>query len=217
VEAAGLALERARDHPAHGVLAGHHLTRGLARRVELRLREHVDVRRELKHRVGRRVEDDLAGLEVVRAPVLDDLGAAVGLVAAEAQAGRLLDPLDHLGREAVRIGRQRMIRDHAHQLPVPGGRLLAGTERMEAAMDHRVLRGRHSLDRDDVAEPEAAERREIEPANPFGDVSERVRAGVAVVRGVGQFAHSAGIHHDHGRTWHCAAIMSIATFAILKG
>ena len=32
-----------------------------------------------------------------------------------------------------------------------------------------------------------------------------------------KLADSAGIHDDHRRTWHCAAIMSIATFAILKG
>ncbi len=88
---------------------------------------------------------------------------------------------------------------------------------MKAAVDHRVLRRRHSLDRDDVAEPEAAERGEIEPADPLGEVPERVRAGVAVVGGVRERPDSAGIHDDHGRTWHCAAIMSIATFAILKG
>jgi hypothetical protein len=88
---------------------------------------------------------------------------------------------------------------------------------VEPPVDHRVGRRRHPLDRDDVAQPQPLERRQLEPADALGEVAERVRAGVAVVPGVRQLAHSAGIHDDDGRTCHCAAIMSMRTFAILKG
>ena len=84
-------------------------------------------------------------------------------------------------------------------------------------MDHRIVGRRHALDRDDRAEPEPPERRQIEPADPFGEVAERVRARVSVGVGVRQSADSTGIHDYDGRTGHCAAIMSIASFAILKG
>ena len=217
VEASGLAVERSRDHPAHGVLAGHHLASGLARRQQPGLGEDVHVRGELEHRVRRGVEDQLAGRKVVLAEVLDHLGAAVGAVAAEAQAGGLLEPLDHIGWEALRIGRERVLGHHAHQLPVAGGGFLSRPERMKASVDHRIRCRRHALDGDDRAEPEPLERRQLESPDPLGEVPERVRARVAVSISVRQRAHSAGIQDDDGRTRHCAAIMSMRGFAILKG
>ncbi len=84
-------------------------------------------------------------------------------------------------------------------------------------MDHRIVGRRHALDRDDRAEPEPPERGEIEPADAFGEVAERVRTGVSIGVGVRQSADSTGIHDDDGRTGHCAAIMSMRSFAILKG
>ena len=94
---------------------------------------------------------------------------------------------------------------------------LPGPERVEAPVDHRIVGRRDPLDRDDRAEPEALERGQIEPADPLGEVAERVRAGVAVRVSVRQRADSTGIHDDHGRTRHCGAIMSFPSFAILKG
>ena len=217
VEVARLAVERARDHAAHRVLAGHHLARALARHEQVGLAQHVHVRGELEHGVGRRVEDHLTGGEVMRAEVLDHLGPAVRAVAAEAQTGGLLEPLDHVRREALRIGGKRVLRHHAHHLPVPGGGLLAGTERMQPPVDHRIGRRGHALDRDDRAEPEPPERRQIEPADALGEVAEGVRTGVSVGVGVRQSADSAGIHHDHGRTRHCARLCRCSGFAILKG
>ena len=90
LERARLALEGAGDHAPHLVLAVHQLARLLAHLVEAGLVEHVHVGGDLQHRVGRRVEDQLAGLEVMLAEVLDHLGAAVGAVAAEAPARGLL-------------------------------------------------------------------------------------------------------------------------------
>jgi hypothetical protein len=217
VEVARLAFEGARDHPPDGVLAGHHLARRFADRVQPGLVEHVDVRRDLEDRVGRRVEDQLAGLEVVAPVVLDHLGAAVGAVAAEAVPRHAFERLHHLGRKAVRVGRQRMVRHHPHQLPVAGGRLLARPERVQAAVDDGLAGGRHTLDRDDGAEAEAAESRQLQSAHPLGEMGKRVRALVTrVVAGVRQGADAAGIHHDHRRTCHCGAIMSRARHAILR-
>jgi hypothetical protein len=93
---------------------------------------------------------------------------------------------------------------------MPCRRLLAGTERMQPAVDDRPVYRRHPLDGDDVAESERLEGRQIEAARELRHVRERVRVGrIAVLRGVGESPHAARVHDDHRRTSHCAAIMSI--------
>jgi hypothetical protein len=87
---------------------------------------------------------------------------------------------------------------------VAGGRLLARPERVKSPVHDRVGGRRHALDRDDRAEPEPFQRRQVEAAHPLGQVAQRVGAGVALVEvGVGQGSHPAGVEHDHGCTRHC--------------
>ena len=196
LERARLAAERARDDAADGVLAAHDLARRLAGRVELGGRHLVDVRGDLEHRVGRGVDDQVAGREVLLAVVLDRVGAAVGLVEQDAAAGRVDQLVEDLVGEAVGVGPQRHRRDDAHQLPVAGDRVLARAERVQAAVEDGRLGGRDALERQDRAEPEAAQHRQVEAAGRLGDVAERVGAGVAVVGGVGQLARPARIQDD---------------------
>ena len=197
LERPGLAPERARDHAADGVLALHDLARDGAGGVELGGRALVDVRGDLQHRVGGRVDDQVAGLQVLLAEVVDHRGAAVGLVAEHAAAGAVDQLLDDLLGEAVGIGAQGDRRDRPHQLPVAGDRVLARALRVQAAVDDGIGRGRDADERQRGAEPERAHHRQVEPAADLGDVPERVRPGVAVVGGVGQLARTAGVEHDH--------------------
>ena len=97
------------------------------------------------------------------------------------------------------VGGQRRRRDHAHQLPVAGGRVLAGAQRRQAAVDGGRLGGRDARDRDDRAEPEALEDRQVEAARGLGEVGQRAGAGVAVGGGVGQRADAAGVEDDDRR------------------
>jgi hypothetical protein len=197
-EGSRLALERPRDHPADRVLAGHRLARGHAGGDQVLLAEHVAVRGELEHRVRGGVEDDLAGLQVMRAPLLDDLGAARRRIAAEAQAGDALEGRHDVGWEAVRVRRQRGGGHDAHELPVPGRRLLARPERVQPAVDHRMLGRRYAEQWDDRAQPEPAEHREVEAADVLGQVRERVRPLVArVLAGIWKRADPAGVEHDN--------------------
>ena len=110
--------------------------------------------------------------------------------------GRVDQRVDDLVREAVGIGAQRRRRDDAHELPVAGDRVLARAERVQAAVEDRVGGGRDARERQHGAEPERAEHRQVEPAGRLGDVAERVRAGVAVVGGVGQLPRAARVQHD---------------------
>src|ERR1700730_19117271 len=84
-EGSGLAVERPGDDPPHGVLADHHAAGRLARRVQVRLGQALDMSGDLEHRVGRGVEDGLAGLEVASTVLFEYLGAAEWAVTAEAK------------------------------------------------------------------------------------------------------------------------------------
>ena len=96
LERARAAPERARDHAPDGVLAAHDLARGLAGGVQLGLRHLVLVRGDLQHRVGRRVDDQVARAQVLLAEVVDHGGAGVGPVAEHAAAGRVAQLVDHV-------------------------------------------------------------------------------------------------------------------------
>ena len=64
-------------------------------------------------------------------------------------------------------------------------------------MGDRIVDRRGAGQRHDVAEPEARQHRQVEPAGGLGDVAERVGPGVAVVGAVGQLARAAGVYDDH--------------------
>ena len=78
-------IERPGDHPSHRVLAAHHLTRGRAHVIELRLGQHIDVGGDLQHRVRRGVQDELAARQVMLAEGIQHGGPAERPVAAEPQ------------------------------------------------------------------------------------------------------------------------------------
>ncbi len=73
---------------------------------------------------------------------------------------------------------------------------LPGPSAMQAAVDDGRDGGRHAQDRGDVAQPEVAEGRQVQPADALGDVRERVGAGVAVVGGIREGADAAGVEDD---------------------
>jgi hypothetical protein len=177
-EGAGDALEGPRDHAPDGVLAGHRRARRRARRDEVVLAQHVVMGGELQHRIRGCVEDHLARLEVVLAPLLDDLGPAGRVVGAEAQAGDALERRHHVRWEAVRVGRQRRGRHDAHELPMAGGRLLAGTQRVQAPVDDG-LAGRRHAEQATIEPAPAAEDRQVQAAGVLGEVGQRVGALVA--------------------------------------
>ena len=180
-ERARRAVERPRDHASHRMLTGHHLPCRDASRVQIRLREPVYVTSDLQHRVRRRVQDRLSGLEVMRTVVLDHLGAAVraGCSRTAARSPSSSARTTSGGNPDGYVG-QRLRRHHAHQLPVPGRRFLPRPEGPQAAVHPRVRRRRNSQDRDDRPQPQPRQRRQPQPADLLGQVRERVRAGVAV-------------------------------------
>ena len=203
----GRADERAGDHAADRVLAGQDLARDPAALVELLERNRLFVRRDLEDRVRRRVDDPLARELVLFAELLDDLRARGRLVAEHAAAGLVHERVDHIVREPLRIGRERRLRDRAHQLPVPGGRVLALRSLEQAPGDGRGARlWRAALQRLDVPEPQCLDVREVEAAHRPRDVAERVGALVTVCGGIRKRSRAHGVQHNHASARHAAIL-----------
>src|SRR4029453_12344375 len=98
--------EGPRDRTADLVLARQELARDAAGLVELVEGDRVLVRGDLEDGVPGRVTDPLSRLLVLLAELLDDLRPRRGLVADHAAARLVHERVDHVVREAVRIGRE---------------------------------------------------------------------------------------------------------------
>ena len=175
--------------------------------VELLQRDRLLVGGDLEDGVRRRVDDPLPRPLVLLAELLDDLGPRGRLVAEDAATGLVHEGVDHVVREAVRIGGHRGRRDDAHQLPVAGRRVLALRPLEQAAGDRGSSRLRRAaLERHDVAEAERLQRGQVETSDGAGDVAERVRPLIAVRGRVGQLSRANGIEHDYARPRHAAIL-----------
>ena len=190
----------ARDHTAHRMGAGEHPAGDLAVAVQLLHRHNGLVGRDLEYAVGAGVDDQSAGAQMLLAVVADDVGAGVGQVADDLAPGETLKFFDHLGRESVRIGGQRLGAHHTGDLPVADGGVLAAAALLQTAK--RAQRCRRRI------------------AGRFGDVEHsqrrqggRVKIGVAGTRaqcvgtfigkigGVGRMAHAKAVQNDQKHTF----------------
>jgi len=136
----------------------------------------------------------------------DDRRAAGGLVADHAPARPARELRQQVGREAVRIGRERLRGDHAHQLPVAGGGILARRDFHQPAVTGARAPGRrHAGDGVQVAQAQSGKVRHVQPADRAGQIPERVRAGVAVGGGVRRPAHAQPVQHDENGPCHAVA------------
>ncbi len=208
---AGLAGERTCDDAADRVRPREDAARDLAGRVQLVERDRLLVRGDLEHRVGGGVDDPLARLLVLLAELLDDVRPRRGLVADHAPAGLVGELLDHLEREAVRVGRHRLGRDDAHELPVAGRRVLAlGALEQPSRDGRRAGLRRAPFQVRDVSEAKRFQVGDIEPTDRTSDVSERIGAFVAVFRCVRQLSRPNRVEHNHAGARHGAAILVTA-------
>ena len=195
-ETAGRAGERPRDHAAHLVRSAQNLARGLAHLVQFPERDHFLMRGDLEDAVGRRVDDRRAGAHVLLAQFLDDLGAGGGLVAERPAADAAFELAHHLGREAVRVQRERLGEVNADHFPMAGGGVFAGRSQGAVAVSAGGRGGGSDAgERLDVAEAEARKVGQLHAANA-GDVAQRVAARVAILRGVRHLADADAVEND---------------------
>ncbi len=124
----------------------------------------------------------------------------MGTPVARCSAPKSFQSPDDPGREAGRIGGQRASGHDAHELPVARGGVLARTERVQAAVEGGRVGRRYAFERDDRAKPKTFERRQPQAPDSPGEVPERVRSRVSVVRGVGKRPRTARVEDDDERS-----------------
>ena len=112
------------------------------------------------------------------AQLLDNLGPGRRRVAEHRAPDRLLERLDDLRREALRIQGEGSLQDDAAHLPMPRGRVLARRALGEPAVGgpRRGLR-RHALDRGEQAEAQPLEVRGVDPTPVV--VMDRLKSALA--------------------------------------
>ena len=122
---AGCALKRARDYTAHTVLAHQHFAGHAAVFIQLLYGNDGFVRGDLKYGIGRGVNDERAGAQMLFSVILQYLGAGVGAIAQHTAAGAPFECADQGLGKAVRIGGQRRGAFKAGDLPVTDGGVFA--------------------------------------------------------------------------------------------
>ena len=132
-ERAGQADERPRDHAPESQSANGEVIRRVAPFVELGHRHNGLVRGDLKHAVGRGVDDRKPGRHVLGAQVIDDRGTRGHHIADRRAANARFEGLDQFRGEPLRKGRERALEHNPHQLPMAGDRILAGRSFRHAA------------------------------------------------------------------------------------
>lgn len=131
---AGGADEGAGDDPAHAVLAHQDFPGDAAILIQGLQGHHVLMGGDLEHGVGGGVDDQVAGLAVLIAVLLNDLRAGPGSIGQYTPAGGLPEGLQHLLRESVGIGGQRLGGYQAGNFPVADGGVLTGGQLLDAAV-----------------------------------------------------------------------------------
>ena len=121
-----LAHEGTGNDTAHAVFTLKQIPSRLAMAVQLLHGHNRFMGSDLEHAVGRGVDDQLAGGDVLLAVVLDDLGAGIGQITQRAPPGSSFKLCHDLPGEALGISGHSLLGDHARQLPVPHGGILSG-------------------------------------------------------------------------------------------
>ena len=158
---------------------------------------------DLEHRVLARVEDQLAAAQVLGAELLDRLDPVVGPVADHSRplaclhAARRSPAGSRPDRSAAAAAQTTPINSQwpvVESLPSP----IACSRpcRPASRAGGTPCSSRSSRDRAAAASAATA------PRPRCARCAERVRAGVAVLRGVGQRADAAGVEHHHERSPH---------------
>src|SRR4051812_2652563 len=189
--------ERTRDDAGNTVSLAD-FPRRLAIPVQRGERDLLLVRGDLEDGVRARVDDGKAGAQVFLAEILDDYGAARRLVAEVSGSAAPRQPVLHQAPgKPVREGGEALLEDDPHHLPVAGGGVLSvGQLRHRSATRARRGGRRTPVDGGQITEAPTLQGRQRQAARGPRSVGKRVGAGVAVLRGVGQRARSAGIDDD---------------------
>ena len=163
-----------------------HRPRSLTPVVEGRERNRFFVRGDLKDGVGAGIEDRPSRALMLFTETRDDLRPRGRDVPQRRDSADRGEALDHLSREALRIGWERNFRDNAGHLPMPRDGIFAAR-----ALAHAPDGGLRIGNRHDAAhvryptESKPLEIRQRQTTQSFRDIADRVRTSrIAITRGV---------------------------------
>ena len=171
----------------------------LAIAVELLKRHHILVCRNLEYAVRRGVDDQLARSDMLLTQFIKDRRAGGGLVAQRAAACRLFKALDKVLREPLRECREGALKLHARNLPMAGGRILAGRYLAHLAVrSHRRRNSPCKACAINIGKPHFHQMGNVRMAG-IDDMSKRISAGVAVCGSIAKRANTHAVQHDQNR------------------
>ena len=154
------------------------------------------MRRNLKYAVCRGIDNQIARFHVLLAEISDDGRTGVRLIAKHTASGLRFEGGNDFRREAVRIGRHRLLRNQSGNLPMPGrcifsfGELGAFAERTNRCTDRCP-----DADAVDVEQSERLHVRYMEFLLCRAG-TQRMAACVAELRSVRQLTHAERIQYD---------------------
>ena len=197
----GAAQEGTCDDTAHAVFALEHLTGNFAVTVQFVHRHQLFIGRHLEHAVGAGVDDEGILPHGLLAIVFQHLGAGVGLVAQHLVAGLLLKFVNETLREAVREGGQRLGADHAGDLPVTDGGILAHALLLQAGKSAdggiRLFPGGHAVQ---VEHSQPAQVGAVE-VGVLCNGTQRIGALIAKCGGIRLCADAKAVQNDQKNTF----------------
>src|SRR6266571_6146540 len=189
-------IERSRNYAAHAVRTVEQFPRDFAHPVELGDGNDVFVRGDLKHAVTRCIDNWKAGAHMLIAELFDDFGTRGRLVPKRLAANLPLKFRDDLARKTVRINGKRAVEPYASHLPMSRRGVFSRRVCRGLAESSSGPRGRREMrERFDVRKPKPNQIRKSERPR-FGDMPERVAAGVAIIGRIGQRTDADTVQHS---------------------
>ncbi len=190
-EIAGLADERAGDDAGAGMFADEDLAGGAAVFIQQFRRDDALVRGDLEDAVRGGIDDEVAGLHVLLAEFLDDLGAGGDAVAKNAAARGFTEGLQNFFGEAVRISRHGIRADDAADFPMTDGGIFPGGEFLQTGNGTGgFLRGLITHHAFNIAEADGLHHGQFEAGDALRDVAKGVRIMIAKSGGIRRGAAS---------------------------
>jgi hypothetical protein len=175
-----------------------HPTRQLARTIELGEWNHFFVRRNLKNRIGRRINDPATSATLLLGEPTDHIGPAANNVTDDAAPGLSRKPVEQISGKSIRVRWERLREMHAGYLPMTGRAVLPRRRRTHTSPGaSSVTTPLHAFERLYVPKTKPLQARQLESAARAGEVAQCIAADVTVGGGIRSLADTNAVEDDY--------------------
>ena len=192
----GNSRERPGNDAPHAVRPVQQFARDLAHAIQLRNRNYVFMRGNLKHAVARRVHDRFPSTNVFFAELLDDFRSRRRFVSDGLSADQFLELFDQLAWKSVLVNGEGLIQPDSGHFPMAGCRIFSWRPRCSFPVrTERNCRRRLEFQRRDIRQSKPHQIWNLQGPR-FRDVSEGISSHVAIIRRIRQFADAHAIQDN---------------------